>query len=110
MKTYRFHVYILTNAGNKVFYIGFTNDLERRCNEHKSRSIDGFTKKYNVHKLVYFEEFDNAITAIAREKQLKGLLRKKKIDLIQEFNPKWEDLYLNKRIKLPSKNALDSDK
>ena len=87
-----YHVYILTNKTNKVLYIGITNDICRRINEHKSDLIDGFSKRYQTHKLVYFEEYKQPKEAIAREKQLKGLLRTKKIDLINEMNPEWQDL------------------
>ena len=87
-----YHVYILTNKSNKVIYIGITNDIRRRINEHKSDLIDGFSKRYQTHKLVYFEEYKRSMDAIMREKQLKGLLRSKKIDLINEMNPDWEDL------------------
>ena len=87
-----YHVYILTNKNNKVLYIGVTNDLLRRGNEHKSKLIEGFTKKYNVNKLVYFEEFIDINQAIAKEKKIKGWLRSKKISLIESKNPKWRDL------------------
>lgn len=73
-------------------YIGVTNDLMRRIYEHKNELIDGFTKKYHVHKLVYYEECKNALSAIEREKQLKGLLRRKKNELVETVNPLWEDL------------------
>ena len=86
--------YIMTNAYRNVLYIGITNDLNRRYREHKSGLIDGFTKKYRCQVLVYYEEYQQAIDAIAREKQLKGLLRKKKEALISQMNPRWEDLGL----------------
>ena len=88
-----FYVYILTNKRGKVLYTGVTNDLSRRIYEHKHGSIDGFTKKYNVNKLVYFETCEYAVDAIAREKQVKGWSRKKKDELITAFNPGWKDLY-----------------
>jgi len=87
-----FSVYILTNFTNKVLYIGVTNDLHRRLYEHKNGIIEGFTKKYHVHKLVYYETTDDINAAIHREKKLKGLLRSKKIDLINSKNPLWNDL------------------
>lgn len=87
--------YIMTNAYRNVLYIGITNDLNRRYREHKSGLIDGFTKKYRCQVLVYYEEYQQAIDAIAREKQLKGLLRKKKEVLISQMNPRWEDLGAN---------------
>ena len=88
----RYYVYILTNWNNKVMYIGVTNDLQRRLYEHKNGLIEGFTKKYNVHKLVFFEETTDIKAAIEREKQLKGLLRKKKNALVEMINPEWKDL------------------
>lgn len=86
------YIYILTNCNNKVLYIGVTNDLRRRINEHKSGQNDGFTKKYRVHKLVYFEEYSDIKRAIAREKQLKHWIRAKKVALIEALNPDWNDL------------------
>ena len=86
-----FYVYILSNM-SKTLYIGVTNNLERRLYEHKNKLIDGFTKKYNLTKLVYFETTTDIRSAICREKQLKGLLRSKKIVLIEESNPEWDDL------------------
>ena len=73
-------------------YIGITNNLQRRLYEHKNELIDGFTKRYHVHKLVYFESYENAKDAIHREKVLKGLLRIRKNKLVESLNPKWEDL------------------
>ena len=92
-KIHSYYVYMLTNNNNNVLYTGVTNNLERRCYEHKSGINDGFTKKYNVHKLVYFEMFDDIEMAIAREKQIKGLSREKKNSLIANVNPRWDDLY-----------------
>jgi len=86
-------IYILTNKNNTVLYVGVTNNLTRRIWEHKSKLIKGFTKKYNIDKLIYFESFDNPRDAIKREKQLKAGSRKKKIDLINKINPEWKDLY-----------------
>ena len=89
MKTY--HVYIMASA-SRVLYIGVTGDLLRRIREHKERKVLGFTAHYNVTELVYFEAFGDVRLAIAREKQLKGWLRSKKIALIESFNPHWKDL------------------
>ena len=89
-----YYVYILTNWNNKVLYTGVTNNLERRLYEHKNKLIDGFTKKYNVDKLVYFDYTTDVKSAIAREKQIKGWTREKKNILIETVNPKWEDLSL----------------
>ena len=86
-----YYVYILTNKTDAVMYIGVTNDLRRRLYEHKNEQIDGFTKKYNVHKLVYFEEYSEINTAISREKQLKHWVRSKKNALVQSKNPNWND-------------------
>ncbi|MEW6067652.1 MAG: GIY-YIG nuclease family protein [Nitrospirota bacterium] len=88
----QYYVYILTNKSNKVLYIGVTNNLERRIYEHKNKLIDGFTNKYNLSKLIYFEETDDIESAIKREKQLKNWHREWKIKLITEFNPDWRDL------------------
>ena len=87
-----YYVYILTNKNNTVLYIGVTNDLHRRLYEHKSEQLDGFTKKYHINKLVYYEEYSDVDYAIAREKQLKHWLRSKKDSLIETQNPNWDDL------------------
>jgi putative endonuclease len=83
---------MLTNVNNTVIYVGVTNDLTRRLSEHKSGAIDSFTKRYRVHKLVYFEEYHNPNDAISREKQLKGWRRSKKNALVETTNPSWSDL------------------
>ena len=85
-------MYILTNWNNKVIYTGATNNLERRIYEHKNKVTDGFTKKYNVNKLVYFDSAIDIKSAIEREKQIKGWTRQKKNDMIEEANPTWADL------------------
>jgi len=90
-KTY--YVYIITNKLNSVFYIGITNDLIRRIYEHKNKLQKGFTKKYNINKLIYYEEFVDSVNAIEREKQLKNWHRDWKINLIKKKNPKFKDLY-----------------
>jgi putative endonuclease len=87
-------VYILTNQNNTVLYTGVTNNLPRRTYEHKSKLVDGFTKRYNINKLVYYEVFDRIENAILREKQIKGGSRAKKVALIKSLNPKWSDLSL----------------
>ena len=86
-------IYILCSKRNGTLYIGVTNDLKRRIFEHKSKIIEGFTKKYAVDKLVYVEEFLYIEAAICREKSMKKWLRKWKLDLIEKFNPNWDDLY-----------------
>jgi len=88
-----YYVYILTNKNHTVLYTGVTNDLKRRVYEHKEKMADGFTKKYNVNKLVYFESGSDIKGAIVREKQIKAGSRQKKIDLIDSFNKEWRDLY-----------------
>ncbi len=87
-----YYVYILANKTNSVVYIGVTGDLMRRLWEHKNDALDGFTKRYHVHKLVYYECFAQVQEAIDREKQLKGWRRAKKNDLIESVNPTWEEL------------------
>ncbi len=88
----QFYVYILTNKNNTVLYTGVTNDLNRRVFEHKNKLLEGFTKKYNADKLVFYEAYDEINNAIAREKQIKGGSRLKKIKLIEEMNCGWKDL------------------
>ena len=87
-----YYVYILANKTNSTVYIGVTNDLMRRLWEHRNDRIEGFTKTYHVHKLVYYESFSDVRDAIAREKQLKGWRRARKNELIESVNPAWEDL------------------
>ena len=89
----QYYVYIMTNKYNTVLYTGVTNDLKRRVYEHKSGLGGGFTSKYNIAKLVYYEVCNDAYSAIAREKQIKGGSRQKKIDLINGMNSGWTDLY-----------------
>ena len=89
----QFFIYIMTNRLNTVLYTVVTNSLKRRVHEHREKLVEGFTKKYNVTKLVYFEVFEDAYNAIAREKQIKGGSRQKKIDMITRMNPQWDDLF-----------------
>ena len=89
-----YYVYIMTNARNTVLYTGVTHDLERRVQEHKNGEGSAFTSKYEVTKLVYYEETNRIDEAIAREKQIKGGSRRKKIELIEKANSSWEDLSL----------------
>ena len=93
MKLHIYYVYILSNKNNNVLYAGVTNDLVRRCHEHKLKLLKGFTKKYNVDKLVYYEMFDHIEIAIEREKQIKGYSRKKKDLLIDKVNSERNELY-----------------
>ena len=86
-----YYVYILTNERDTRFYIGVTNNLARRVYEHKNELIDGFTKQYRIHKLVYFEMCHDVEDAIRREKQLKSWNREKKIALIERMNPRWKN-------------------
>ena len=90
----RFWVYILASTG-KNLYVGVTNNLERRVFEHKEKLVPGFTAKYNISRLVYYAEFNDPREAIAYEKQVKGKLRKKKLELIEMNNPHWDDLAAN---------------
>ena len=83
----------MTNKNDNVLYTGITNDLKRRVYEHKEKLIDGFTKRYNIDKLVYYEVYEDISTAISREKQIKGGSRQRKIDLINVMNKGWKDLY-----------------
>lgn len=87
----QYYVYIMTNK-SKTLYTGVTNNLTRRVYEHKNKLIPGFTSKYNITKLVYYEIFNEITHGITREKQIKGWVRKKKIDLIESLNPDWKDL------------------
>ena len=89
--TRQYYVYIVTNRHNTVLYTGVTNDLRRRVYEHKDGLGGGFTSRYNVGKLVYYEVTGDVHAAIAREKQIKGGSRTKKIDLIERMNPEWKD-------------------
>ncbi len=89
----QYYVYIMTNKRNTVLYTGITNDLKRRVYQHKKRLIDGFTKKYNIKKLIYYEVFEDPQNAILREKQIKAGSRQKKVDLIERINKEWRDLY-----------------
>ena len=86
-------VYILFNKKHGTLYVGVTSNLVKRVYEHKNKFVEGFTKKYGVDKLGYYEVFDNITQAIEREKQLKSGSRQKKIDLIEKLNPMWNDLY-----------------
>ena len=89
----QYYIYILTNKNNTVLYVGVTNDLVRRVFEHKEKLYDGFTKQYNIDKLVYFEACLSPLAAIEREKQIKAGSRKKKIILVESMNSEWLDLY-----------------
>ena len=93
MKAHNYYIYILTRQRNSVFYTGVTNDLIRRVYEHKMGIIKGFTQKYNVKQLVYFEHCEDILGAIHREKVIKKWKRKFKIDAIERINPEWKDLY-----------------
>jgi putative endonuclease len=92
MKMNYYYVYVISNWNNKVIYIGVTNNLERRIYEHKNKIIEGFTKRYNISKLVYFEQYNNVDDAIRREKEIKKWRREKKNTLIESMNGSWKDL------------------
>ncbi len=87
-----YFIYILASKRNGTLYIGVTNDLERRISEHKNNLVDGFTAKYDIHNLVYYEETNDIESAIQREKQLKKWNREWKLELIEKVNPEWRDL------------------
>jgi putative endonuclease len=87
------YVYIMTNKNHTVFYVGMSNDLVRRVYQHREKLLEGFTKRYSLTKLVYYEVAETAMAAIEREKQLKAGSRQDKIKLIKAMNPKWLDLY-----------------
>ena len=89
--TRQYYVYIMTNR-SRTLYVGVTNDLERRVYEHKSESVEGFTKRYRMNRLIYFDVTSNVEGAITREKVIKGWRRSKKIDLMEQTNPGWKDL------------------
>ena len=91
-KTHQYYVYILTNKRNGTLYIGMSNNLERRIFEHKHKMTEGFTKRYGLNKLIYFETYQYVNDAILREKRLKKWKRQWKIDLIEKENPNWNDL------------------
>ena len=88
---HQYFVYIMTNKSGTL-YVGVTNDLERRISEHKNSLIEGFTKKYKINTLLYYEETNDVRAAIEREKQIKGWRREKKIALVESINPTWKDL------------------
>jgi putative endonuclease len=91
----QYYVYIMTNKNNSVLYTGITSHLKRRVYEHRAKLVEGFTKRYNITKLVYYEIFKDSLSAIAREKQIKGGARANKIALVNRMNAGWDDLYEN---------------
>ncbi|MBK8880815.1 MAG: GIY-YIG nuclease family protein [Bacteroidales bacterium] len=95
LRIHLYYVYILTNASHKVLYTGIINDLERRCYEYKHKLVKGFTQKYNVNILIYFEIFEDIELAISREKQIKGYSRSKKTALVEQLNKDWDELSYN---------------
>lgn len=106
MQNKKSYVYILTNYTHSTFYIGITNNLERRMFEHSQKMVDGFTKKYNITELMYYEIYDEIELAINREKQLKKWKREWKWNIIDKVNPHRENLYVN-GIVLPIKTIFD---
>jgi putative endonuclease len=106
MKTYYVYI-ILTNKSNKIFYVAFTDDIQRRINEHKNKVFVGFTKKYNVDKLVYFEKHLTIEEAQLREERIKRWRREWKKELIEKTNPRWEDLSNNFEKILTSEEKID---
>jgi putative endonuclease len=103
-REYHFYVYILSSR-SRTLYIGITSALLRRVHQHREGKADSFTARYRIHRLVYFENFAYANNAIAREKELKGWLRDKKLELITAANPTWHDLYPDLLAKLPAKST-----
>ena len=93
MKKYGGYVYLLTNKQHTVLYVGVTENVVKRVWQHKEKFVEGFTKRYNISKLVYYEEYSTLLEAIAREKQIKNWKREWKIDLIKTMNPEFRDLY-----------------
>ncbi len=93
VKMSSYYVYILTNAREGILYTGITNDLARRVYEHKAKLVEGFTKRYNINKLIYYEASRDIESVILREKQIKGGSRTKKKELVNSMNPEWKDLY-----------------
>ena len=93
MKERQYYVYIMTNKRSNVLYTGVTNDLVKRVHEHKEKLVDGFTKKYNITKLVYYKDTMNAGEAIVKEKKIKAGSRARKIELVESMNKEWRDLY-----------------
>ena len=91
-RQHQYYVYLLTNWNSNVMYVGVTNDLGRRIYEHREKLVKGFTEKYNVHKLVYFEETGDIAEALEREKEIKKWRRSKKNELVESLNPEWIDL------------------
>jgi len=87
----KYYVYIMTNKSGTL-HVGLSNNLKQRVQQHKTKLVEGFTKRYNINRLLYFEMFSYINSAIAREKSIKGWLRKKKIDLISSVNPNWRDV------------------
>ncbi|MGH8501869.1 MAG: GIY-YIG nuclease family protein [Gammaproteobacteria bacterium] len=92
MRDKTYYVYLLTNRNDKVMYVGVTNDLVRRLYEHKSKLVKGFTEKYKLNKLVYFEQTSDVVAAIGREKEIKKWRREKKNALVNKSNPDWRNL------------------
>jgi len=93
MEEKQYYVYIMTSKRNTVLYTGITNDLKRRVYEHKAKLVEGFTERYNINKLIYYEVSRDVESALLREKQIKGGSRAKKIRLVETMNPEWKDLY-----------------
>lgn len=92
LKNHNYYIYVISNWNNKVIYVGMTNDIERRIYEHKNKIFEGFSKKYNLNKLVYYEHTNDVNAAIRREKEIKKWRREKKNKLIESMNPEWKDL------------------
>ncbi len=108
MKEHNYYIYILTTSNNKVMYVGITNNLQRRIYEHQNKLVDGFTKKYNLDKLVYYENTTNVDSAIMREKEIKKWRIEKKDKLVETINPNWNDLSANLFYEISQSTEKDS--
>ena len=106
-REHHYFVYLLTNWNNKVMYVGVTSNLVRRVYEHRTKAVKGFTERYNVHKLVYFEQTSDVHAALAREKEIKKWRREKKNALVIQANPEWRDL--SEGLGLPSCHSERSE-
>jgi putative endonuclease len=93
LESNKYHVYIMTSKRNGSLYVGSTSELKKRVYQHKNDLVEGFTKRYKIHMLVYFEEHADAYQAVTRERQIKKWKREWKLNVIEEFNPLWKDLY-----------------
>ena len=104
----QYYVYLMASKKKGTLYTGVTNDLQKRVWEHKNNKIEGFTKRYGVHNLVYYEKYNDVVSAITREKQIKAWKRQWKIDMIEKYNPDWNDLFDDEDALLSFQRKLES--